>query len=284
MDRATDRRTGHVYTAAEFSALTLIQRGGLRPHLHCPFCDATAHFRSASKPGSGRSGRVAHYYCRPHDDNCDITRRVEDPWDTENSDRAVAQWEQRGVTLVVRIVQASSDVAAGDSEIQEAGEADARSSGMGDRTRSTRTVVRGPQKLLEQLVQWPSFSTSSARLRLPDPDRTELPVHDAFVRFENATIERHTDRWQGFWGIVGPLIFYTPHDTYYSNFGRANTDFRIAIHRSHVAAILSRYQLADIHEVSGHHLLLFDHARVSLSGRFMADVNSVEHVGFLRVG
>ncbi|MBV6778912.1 hypothetical protein KWH37_21205, partial [Xanthomonas campestris pv. carissae] len=32
----------------------------------------------------------------------------------------------------------------------------------------------------------------------------------------------------------------------------------------------------------GHYLLLFDYARESGSGRFIADINSVNHIGFLR--
>lgn len=34
--------------------------------------------------------------------------------------------------------------------------------------------------------------------------------------------------------------------------------------------------------MAGHYLLLFDRARESGSGRFMADINSVNHIGFLR--
>lgn len=35
---------------------------------------------------------------------------------------------------------------------------------------------------------------------MPDPNRTEMPVHDAFVRFEDARIDLHTEHWLGFWG------------------------------------------------------------------------------------
>ncbi|PPU72750.1 hypothetical protein XhhCFBP4925_22445 [Xanthomonas hortorum pv. hederae] len=117
---------------------------------------------------------------------------------------------------------------------------------------------------------------------MPDPNRTEMAVHDAFVRFEDANVERHTQRWHGFWGVVRPLRFWTRGSCYYSNFGSADSDFRISIHASHVPDILRRYGLATIEDMAGHYLLLFDIARQSNSLRFTADVNSVNHIGILR--
>jgi len=283
MDRAIDRRNGGEHLAITFSDLPSDQRSALRAHLKCPFCEASAHFRKASRPSAGRSGRVAHFYCVPHGIECDITRRVEDPWETEDSDRAVALWEQRDITLIVRIPRPGDEEDVNIDEPEGTGERESRAGLGGDRTHATRSVVRGPQKLLEQLVHWPSFKTSSARLRLPDPNHTEVPVHDAFVRFESANVDAHTDRWYGFWGVVRPFIFFEPHNTYYSNFGPRNSDFRIAIDRVRLAEVLARYRLANIGDLAGNYLLLFDRGRVSQSGRFMVDVNSVEHVGFLRV-
>lgn len=159
---------------------------------------------------------------------------------------------------------------------------DSRSRGGGDRTRSTNFVSRGPQKLLERPVDWPSFKTSSLTLRMPDPDRTEMAVHDAFVRFESASMTQHVGRWLGFWGIVRPWNLWAAHDTYYCKFGATHQSFRIALPRDRIPPILARYSLSSIDEMVGHYLLLFDHTRVSGSGRFIADINSVKYIGFLR--
>ncbi|NHF68072.1 hypothetical protein FFY45_20615 [Xanthomonas hortorum] len=114
------------------------------------------------------------------------------------------------------------------------------------------------------------------------PDQTIVPVHDGFVRFNEAHIDQHTGRWLGFWGIVQPFKYWAYGESYYSNFGTEKTSFRISIHKSKVEAILARYHLESIYNLAGHHLLLFDLARESNSGRFTADINSVHHIGFLK--
>lgn len=282
MDKARDRRSDQDYTAQQVADLDPSARRALKPHLRCPYCEATAHFRSASRPSSGRRSKVAHFYALPHGDECDITRSYGDPWDDDDTDRTVAHWEQRNTTLIVRILTDQEEGLADNGSIGEPTESESRSRGGGDRTRSTNSVSRGPQKLLEQLVHWPSFKTSSLTLRMPDPNRTEMAVHDAFVRFEDANVERHTQRWHGFWGIVRPLSYWAQGRSYYSNFGPLNSSFRISIHENRIPEILSRFGLARIEDLANHYLILFDRARESTTGRFTADVISVNHIGILR--
>lgn len=284
MDTAKDRRNHQEYTALQVSEMTDEQRRVLKPHLRCPHCEATAHFRSASRPSAARRGRVAHFYCLPHGEECNITRNYADPWEDEENDRTVSQWERRNVTLIVRVPTSAEDAPAESGQTENSADDESRSRGGGDRTRASTSLSRGPQRLLEQLVEWPSFKTSTTRLRMPDPSRTEMPVHDAFVRFEMARPEQHTARWHGFWGVVQPLTYWALGETYFSNFGAFHRSFRIAIHRARVPEILSRYNLSHINDLVGHYLLLFDHARESSSGRFMADVNSMNHIGFIRTG
>jgi len=281
MDKAKDRRSDQEYTAQEVADLDPLARRALKPHLRCPYCEATAHFRSASRPSAGRRSKVAHFYALPHGDECDITRSYGDPWEDDNSDQTVAHWEQQNTTLIVRIVTDQEEGSDESAAIGEPEDSESRSRSGGDRTRSTNSVSRGPQKLLEQLVHWPSFKTSPLTLRMPDPSRTEVAVHDAFVRFEDAQVERHTQQWHGFWGIVRPWNFWPAHNSYYCNFGPTQQSFRIALLRTRIQPILVRHGLSSIDDMVGHYLLLFDFARESGSGRFMADINSVHHIGFL---
>ena len=282
MDTAMDRRSEQEYTAQQVADLAPSERRALKPHLRCPHCEATAHFRSASRPSHGRRSRVAHFYALPHGDECDITRSYGDPWEGDDTDRTVAQWEQRNTTLIVRILTDQDEGTVDNSSVGEPTESESRSRSGGDRTRSTNSVSRGPQKLLEQLVDWPSFKTSTMTIRMPGEDRAEVPVHDAFVRFESAVMTEHTGRWLGFWGIVRPWVLWRGHDTYFSNFGPTNQSFRISLDRNQIPAILARYDLSSIDDMVGHYLLLFDYARESGRGRFIADVNSVRYIGFLR--
>lgn len=282
MDKALDRRSGQEYTASDFLQLHVSVRRDIKPHLKCPYCEAAAHFRSASKPSLGRRGKVAHFYALPHGDECDITRDYSDPWECEDGDRTVSRWEQRDVRLIVRIEDAVVDTPREGVEAVGGEREESRSRPGGDRTRTSHSVSRGPQRLLEQLVHWPSFKMSSMTLRMPDAERSEMPVHDAFVRFETANLEQHTARWHGFWGILRPWSYWANGSTYFSNFGPYNRSFRVSLHRERIAPILARYGLSHIDELVGHYMLLFDHARESTTGRFMADINSVNHIGFVR--
>jgi len=282
VDKAKDRRIDQEYTAQEVADLDPLARRALKPHLRCPYCEATAHFRSASRPSPGRRSKVAHFYALPHGDECDITRSYGDPWEDDDTDRTVARWEEQNTKLIVLIPSLTPEVEEVRSGDIEATNDESRSRGGGDRTRRSTSVSRGPQKLLEQLVRWPSFKTSSMTIRMPGSDRAEVPVHDAFVRFEDASMASHTGRWLGFWGIVRPWNPWQGHDTFFSNFGPTHQSFRIAIHTDQIPAVLARHDLASINDMVGHYLLLFDYARESGGGRFMADINSVHHIGFLR--
>lgn len=234
MDKARDRRSDQDYTAQQVADLDPSARRALKPHLRCPYCEATAHFRSASRPSPGRRSKVAHFYALPHGDECDITRSYGDPWEDDDTDRTVAHWEQRSTTLIVRILTDQDEGSADNASTGEPTESESRSRAGGDQTRSTNSVSRGPQKLLEQLVHWPSFKTSAMMIRMPGNDRPELAVHDAFVRFESASMAQHTGRWLGFWGLVRSWSIWQGHNTYFSNFGPTHQSFRIAIHRDKI--------------------------------------------------
>ncbi|MCC8494632.1 hypothetical protein LN451_12025 [Xanthomonas hortorum pv. gardneri] len=133
MDKARDRRSDQDYTAEEVADLDVSARRALKPHLHCTYCEATAHFRSASKPSARRRSKVAHFYALPHGDECDITRSYGDPWEDDDTDRTVAQWEQRNTKLIVLIPSLTPESEeAGTGEV-EATDDESRSRAGGDR-------------------------------------------------------------------------------------------------------------------------------------------------------
>ena len=280
MDTARCVLDGSDYTAIQHSQIPASARAALRPHLRCSHCGEPAYFRSGTPAGAGRQGRSPHFFSRPHGANCEITRVNADPWESYDGDSTVAHWEERNKKLIVQIRTDDAETAGDGTPVEDGGGGQRTVSGV--RTRQSSTLRKGPQRLLEQLVGWPTFKTSGLIIRLPDPNLTEVPVHTAFVRFEQADAELHTSQWHGFWGVVPRLTYWARGGSYYANFGVNERSFRIAIDQSHVPAILSRYGLASINEIVGGYMLLFDIARISTSGRFTADVNSVNHIGFLR--
>lgn len=282
MQTARSLVDGREYTAQQLAQFPDSDRQALRGQLVCMFCGQQAHYRRATRAGTNGRSRSACFYCLPHGEDCEITRVNGDPWDAEESDSTVGTWERRGQTLVVQILSEEPPADAVEDALAADPEEGQRSRSGGARTRQSSTVRRGPQRLLEQLVDWPSFRTSALPIRMPDPNQTEMPVHTAFVRFEDADPERHTEHWHGFWGVLPPLRYWSYGNAHYANFGIAQRSFRIAIHDRDIPAILERFRLSRIQELVGGHLLLFDIARISTTGRFTADVNSVNHIGFLR--
>lgn len=258
------------------SDITEDERVRLKGNLVCPHCGESAFYKRASPPGNGRRGRAAHFASR-HNVNCSITREVADADDGES---LVRSWEERDVMLVVRIAAAEAeDEDEGSAEpMATEGERTGRSA---NRTLGATRVIRGPQRLLHQLVNWPSFKTSPLLVRLPDREQTELPVHSAFVRFGDAHHDRHTTTWHGFWGRMPRLSRWNFGDSWYANFGPSNTDFRIAIDDANAAAIMRRYNLTTIHDLTGMYMILFAPARISGSGRFTADMIDLNHIGVL---
>lgn len=268
------------YTAMQLTQFSEAQRAAMKGHFLCLYCGEAAFYRRATPAGSGRRAKSAHFASRRHSEICNPERDYSDPWESEDGDSTVARWEEHGKKIVVQI-RIDQIATAGEDANPEDQDGRQSQSG-GARTRQSPNVIRGPQRLLEQLVGWPSFKTSSLLIRLPDPQETELPIHTAFVRFEQANQDRHTTNWHGFWGVVPRLTYWAQGRLYYANFGSSNSDFRIAIHENHVPAILERHRILNIYDIVGGYILLFDAARTSTSGRFTADVNSVNHIGFLR--
>ena len=269
------------YTASQLSQFPSANREALRGYLICPYCGEPAFYRNSSPAGNGHRRRSPCFYSRPHGSNCDITRTHSDPWESEDGDETVSEWIRRNRKLIVQIQTDGEAPTASDNQGTDTDDGERSQSG-GSRTRQSPNVRRGPQRILEQLIEWPSFKTSPLLIRLPDPSQTEVPVHTAFVRFEDAALERHTDHWHGFWGIVPPLTYWSRGASYYANFGNSDSAFRISIPESHIPAILQRYRLSQIRDIVGGYLLLFDLARVTNTGKFTSDVISVNHIGFFR--
>lgn len=271
------------YTASEYALLTEAEKTRVRGHLVCVHCAEPAYFRRPTVEGHGQQSRSACFFCRPHGANCEITRVNDDPWESAHGDDAVARWEQQHKTVIVQIRNPSESVE--DTHTNPTGP-----TSEGERTRSSggsstgsQPLRSGPQRLLERLVTWPSFKTSALTIKLPDAAQTMLPAHQAFVRFQDADPDRHTQHCHGFWGIMPRLSFWTTGELYYANFGTDLRDFRIAIDLAHVPEILARFGLSRIEDISGHYLIVFATARITTTSRFTAEVLSPHHIGFLRL-
>ena len=273
MQQALYMLDGLVYTALQLAALGVKQRASFRGNLVCDSCRQPAFYR-----GPGKRLRTPCFFSRPHLLACE-QRTGGDSLDDEEGD-VVNRWEERENRLVilVRVADDEGDEVGG-GEGHET-ESHPHNAGGGGSTKSIN-IQRGPQRVLEQLVNWDRFKTSSMICQLPDG--SELPVHSAFVSFKDARPELHADKWLGFWGVVPGISYWKRGDSYYLNFGARSEGerIRVAITRIYVEEILRRYGLASVNELVGRYLLIFDDARVSNSGRFTADVNGPSYVGLM---
>lgn len=265
-----------VYTALQFEGLGDDRRNILAGRFRCCFCNEAAHFRSRA-----RNGRKPCFYSLPHGENCQITRVERDPWGDDDEARINAAGS-RGGRLVVKIAgddDPEAEASDGLSVDSQGSDRRTRTGGSGA-SRTNNSIQRGPQRILEILLQRPTFVTSTTPVRFRDG--SELPVHAAFVRFEHANYQRHVDHWHGFWGRLPYPSRWQYGSSYYFNFGSQDADFRIALSDTHVQRILERYSLNSAQDLAGGWMILFDVARVSTSGRFTADVISPNHIGFVR--
>lgn len=273
MQEAYDYRDSSIYTALQMEGLPSSRFSDLQRHLRCKDCHHVAYFRSRS---SGANRRPC-FFCRPHGDDCAIVSQYRDPWGDDDEGRINAA-AANGGRLIVQIAGAEIE-----DEVSGPGGSDVsdQRTRVSGRSRGTAqsNIRRGPQRILELLISSASFRTSSAPVRFRDG--SELPIHSAFVGFQQANSELHTGSWRGFWGrLTGPSRW--PYGSaYYFNFGPLESDFRISFPEAHLSVILARYGLHSVSQLTGGWFILFDVARVSNSGRFTADVISPNHVGFI---
>lgn len=275
MQEAYDSRDGNIYSALQLESVEHLQ-GFLYGFLRCSFCHERAHYRSRSE-----NGRVSPcFFCRPHGDNCDIVRQDADPWGDDDEGR-ITSAARSGGKLIVKIIDNDSPDAGADS-VADVVVSDSRTGrGIQASARHVNNIQRGPQRILELLVGSASFRASNVPVRFKDG--SELPVNQAFVSFENANHLLHVNSPRGFWGRLSYPSRWEYGNSYYFNYGPRDLDFRIALSDAQLAEIILRYGLDSVNDLAGGWFILFDTARVTNSGRFTADVISLNHVGFVRV-
>jgi hypothetical protein len=276
MQEAYDYRDGAVYTALQMESLPPSRFAVLQGHLRCRDCHHAAHFRSRS---SGANRRPC-FFCRPHGDDCALISQNRDPWGDDDEGRINAA-AANGGRLIVQIAGLDDPDEADNPSASDISDQRTRAAGR-VRGRTQSNIRRGPQRILELLVSNPSFRTSPAPVRFRDG--SELPVHSAFVSFQQANHELHVGSWRGFWGRLTSPSRWSYGSAYYFNFGPLDLDFRILFPDEHIAGVLERYGLESVSQLAGGWFMLFDVARISNSGRFTADVISPNYVGFIPAG
>ena len=274
MHEAINLADGNIYTASQLAKFTDVERAAFRGLLICPSCRRTAYYRS-----SGARLRKPCFFSRPHAPNCVSRSGATDPWEGD-ADEFVARWEEEERILVIRF--GNEDESGRTSEKPTSGVIRENPPGRSASVSPTSiSIQRGSQRVLEQLLNWDRFKTSSMLCRLPDG--SELPVHTAFVQFSDARPDRHAGKWLAFWGVVPNLSYWKRGDSFYINFGsRSEVErLRVSIIREQADKIVTRYRLGSINELVGRNILVFDHARISNSGRFTAEVVGLKYMGLV---
>lgn len=275
MQEAYHAIDGGTYTAIQLEQFELSRRNSIVQNLRCEYCAEPAYYRSRSTNGQRRPC----FFCRPHGENCQVMVQESDPWGDDDEAR-IRHASSNGGRLIIQIPGDIESSGVNDVSGEEASDQRTRSSRSGGGAQRDGNVRRGPQRILELLVNSPTFRTSASVVRFRDG--SELPVHDAFVDFLRADSVTDVERWKGFWGVLPVPSRWEYGSSYYFNFGPHDSDFRIALSDQTSAEVLARYGLSSVFEMAGCRFLLFDIARLSNSGRFTADIRSVNHIGLLR--
>jgi len=250
-------------SAQQIESLSIDARQVLRGQLACRTCAGPAHFRRASTNGH------AACFAAHHSDDCPEAVSSDSPWPPPG-DEEVARWEANR-NVISLAIDGNDDETEPNSLVPRV-----RSPGPGlAHHRQTgpafgATIQRGATNLLRQLVNWPTFKTSSVEIRLPDG--TEVPVSTFFSRIRDADQERHVGALHGFWGLVHTVEDWTGRGVFLNSPPAYNRErLRLFIPSSMFPQLLRRFGLTRIRDLVGRYVLIIDVARVSGSGLFMAD-------------
>ncbi|SLM26409.1 hypothetical protein SAMN04488690_4178 [Stenotrophomonas indicatrix] len=259
---------GSDVAASQVELLQPSERGLLKGQLVCRTCRGPAHFRRRSTNGN------AACFAAKHVSGCPEAVLSDSPW-PEPGDEEVARWEANENVIALAIDGAEDATEPDDStaRVRTPGQGGHRYARTGPAFGST--IQRGATNLLRQLVNWPTFKTSSVNMRLPSGEL--VPVHTFFSRVRDASREEHVGHLRGFWGLVHTLDDWNGRGLWINSPPAYNLDaLRLFLPSSIHPAIIEKFGLASIDELRGRYVLLIDAARVSGGNRFMADVYQVE--------
>jgi hypothetical protein len=115
------------------------------------------------------------------------------------------------------------------------------------------------------------------------PNGTSMPVNQFFVAFDDATPERHSGHYHGFWGIpVATNTWQADGSVYLNTVARRNRD-RIAINipPNLVQQVLARFHLNGHDQLRGRYVLFFGAPHVTQSGQFTLYVDNPAHMAVI---
>lgn len=265
MQYANCKSDGKVWEATNFSQLPLAELEAKRRSLECVECKQFAWFRKEST-----HGHPAHF-CAHHADNC--TLRVE--YIVVDNERGDATQDESqvdaGDAIIVRLDREQGqevDV----REVQPAGDP-------GGTTGGKRFIV-GPasresaqhftlRRILYRLVQSPNFRESQSQIALYRNENEILiagPVASVVFNFADILRERHHDQLMLYWGPIASAG-RTKDGKIWLNSSPENKSASIAIFEDIAQEFLDTFQIDDLEDLAGAHVLVAARCVVAESGK-----------------
>lgn len=276
MQYANCKDDGKVWEASRFSQLPSAELEAKRRSLECVECKQFAWFRKEST-----HGHPAHF-CAHHAENC--TLRVE--YIVVDGNRSDATQEENqvdaGDAIIVRLDKEQGqevDV----KEVQPAGDPGEGAggtryvAGVASRESAQHFTLR---RILYRLVQSPNFRESQSKIALYRNEAEVLiagPVADVVFNFADITRERHHEQLMLYWGPIASAG-RTQDGKIWLNSSQENKSASIAIFQDVAQEFLDAFQIDDLEELAGAHVLVAARCVVAESGKPVIWCGSVKNI------
>lgn len=244
---------GHVWEAVRFAALPSHVLEIKRNSLICAECEEFAWFRKESS-----HGHPAHF-CAHHRDDCGLKIEyvvVDEP----RNEASIAEGQvDSGDTIIVRLDKEKG----GQVDVTQVQAPPVPGQGEGGRTFILKGAGRESaqhftlRKILLRLVQSPDFRNSERQIifyKNEDEALTRGPVRDVVASFADVTPTHH-ERMMFYWGPIASAG-RTDDEKLWLNSSSRNKSVSVAIFPNIVNSFLELFELKDIDEFEGAHVLV----------------------------
>lgn len=256
---------GKIWEALDFSVLPPLELELKRKNLECVQCGEFAWFRKESA-----HGHPAHF-CAHHKEDCDLRVEyivVDDP---RNEATLVEGEVAAGDSIIVRLDQEKGNK----FEVMEVQPPPTPGHGEGGRA----FIIQGKEKesfqhftlrkILLRLVQSKNFRTSNTQILLLKNENEPLiqgSISEKVTNFSDISPEKHDNQVMLFWGPIASAKT-TIDGKLWLNSSNRYQGSSVAIFNNIVKEFLEIFDISDLDELAGAHVLVAGRCTFSAAGK-----------------
>lgn len=257
---------GEVWEAERFAVLPAAELDAKRRSLSCVQCDEVAWFRKEST-----HGHPAHF-CAHHKDDCDLKVNYVVVDDRRGEPTSAEEEVAAGDDIVVRLDQERGT----EVDVAEVQAPPSPGAGGGGRTFAIPGQARESaqhftlRRILLRLIQSPDFRTSRRQIALYKDEKSTLvrgEVRHVVAAFDEVQ-PAHNGGSQLFWGPIASAG-RTADGKIWLNSSARYQGVSVAIFQDIAEEFLSAFNIADLDDLAGAHILVAATCYVATTGKIV---------------